>query len=219
MKLLFDSFIYFLFVFPGYEIPQSNAAYVLRNKLTPPNEPNPFVVGPSAFAGAEPTCRADSEDGSSPQICSAVGIAHAYGTEWGDVQIRRDRLLARLYALSAHHGNKESYLHLGTCFFKGTCGVGAVDYRKALWYYSKASALGLPLSSAYLGVMHHYGLGVGVNQMRATRYYDLALAQGADQTVAVMIQSLKYAMSMKGYFLLAPVNMGLEYVVRALWKS
>ena len=206
-------------MFPGYEISQSNAAYVLCNKLTPPNEPNPFVVGPSAFADAEPTCRADSPDRSSPQTCTAVGITHANGTEWGDAQTRRDRLLARLYALSAHHGNKESYLHLGTCFFKGTCGVGAVDYPKALWYYSKASALGLPLSSAYLGVMHHYGLGVGVNLVRATRYYDLALAQGADQTVAVMIQSLKYAMSMKGYFLLAPVNMGLEYVVRALWKA
>jgi len=148
-----------------------------------------------------------------------VVSAHTNGTEWGDTRARSDRLLARLYALSAHHGNKESYLHLGTCFFKGTCGVGDVDYSKALWYYSKASALGLPLSSAYLGVMHHYGLGVGVNLVRATRYYDLALAQGADQTVAVMIQSLKYAMSIKGYFLLAPVNMGLEYVVRALWKA
>jgi TPR repeat protein len=97
--------------------------------------------------------------------------------------------------------------------------VGAADHAKALWYYSKASFLGHPLSSAYVGVMHHFGLGVPVNLARAERYYALAIEQGADKSVATIVQSLKYALGMKDYYFLMPVNMGVDYVVRTLWSA
>lgn len=201
----------FLFIAAGYEVSQSNAAYILRTKLTTPAHSFSHALqvrspAPCSSDPAKVTTTCTNPD--------AQSAAH-----WGDTQSRRQRLLARLYALSAQQGNKESFLHLGTCHFKGSCGVGPVDYPKALWCYSKASHLGLPLSSAYLGVMHHFGLGVEVNTVRAERYYSLALSQGADTTVAVMLQSLKYALGMKNYYFLMPVKLGVEYVVRTLWQN
>lgn len=188
---------------------QSNAAYILRTKLdAPAHSQTPALPPPT-------TCTVDT-DGSS-QTCTAYEVSTA--ADWGSPEAHHERLMARLYAQSAQQGNKESLLHLGTCYFKGACGVGPVSYSKALWYYSKASHLGMPLSSAYLGVMHHFGLGVAENTVRAERYYALALSQGADQTVSVMIQSLRYALTMKGYYFMKPVNVGVEYVVRMLWKA
>jgi TPR repeat protein len=202
----------------GYEVSQSNAAYILRTKLVAPTRSfvDALQVAAPESAGAA-ACGSDATAGAEPHRC--LSSEETSVAVWEGPQQRRDRLLARLYALSAHGGNKESYLHLGTCYFKGLCGVGAVDQTKALWYYSKASYLGAPLSSAYLGVMYHFGLGVAVNLPRAQRYYSLALTQGADQTVAVMIQSLKYALTMKNYYFLMPVNLGVEYVVRTLWQA
>ena len=139
----------------------------------------------------------------------------------GSKAVWRERLLARLYAASAHHGNSESLLHLGSCYFKGSCDVGAPDYERAQWLYSKASHAEHALSSAYLGAMHHFGIGgLPVNTRRAERYYEHALlnAKDKDAKVVGMVQSLKYALSMKGYSFLAPINSGVDYVVRTLWN-
>lgn len=191
---------------------QSNAAYILRTKLNAP------IQSPPPALPAPVSCAVDPDN--SGQSCSSPDAdADEAIAVWGDARAHHERLLARLYAQSARHGSKESLLHLGTCYFKGACGVGPASYPKALWYYSKASHLGMPLSSAYLGVMHHFGLGVAANAVRAERYYALSLSQGADQTVSVMIQSLRYALAAKGYFFMKPVNMGVEYVVRMLWKA
>lgn len=136
---------------------------------------------------------------------------------WGNATTLHDSLLARLYRLSAHHGSRDSYLQLGTCYFKGHCGVGVVDHQRALWHYSKASYLGSHLGSAYLGVMYHFGLGTSANPNRAARYYALALEQDTDKSVSSFVQSLQYALSAKDYYFMMPINLGLDYVVRTLW--
>jgi len=115
-----------------------------------------------------------------------------------------------------------------------------------MWHYSKASHAGLPLASAYLGAMHHFGLGTRVNVIRATRYYDLALQQcdselathkqmeqRADQAkllgsagsaevtrIQFVVQSLKYTLSMRDQSIFfAHIHTGLDYVVRQLWGT
>jgi TPR repeat protein len=181
----------------GYEVAQSNAAYILRAKLKPHNNaPSPPVE-----------CSADN---TSVGTCSVVDM-------WGNSSVLHDRLLSRLYKLSAHHGNRDSFLQLGTCHFKAQCGLSVVNYERALWYYSKASYLGSHLASAYLGVMYHFGLGTAVNPLRAGRYYALALEQDTEKSIASFVQSLKYALSVKDYYFMMPVNLGLDYVVRKLW--
>jgi len=136
---------------------------------------------------------------------------------WGSEAEILEGLQARMYILSAHHGNRDSFQHMGNCYFKAGCGIGVVNHTKALWYYTKASFMGSPLASAYVGVMYHFGLGVKVNHHRAERYYSLASEQHADTAVMAVIQSLKYALGMKDYYFMMPVNAGVDYVVRTLW--
>lgn len=215
--------------FTGYEVSQSNAAYILRTKLKVPtgSYTNTFAVlsPPSITAAADHTCDASlgpqghCESDVDSALHNSTNISAQLAAEsWGSAAEWRERLLARLYQLSAYHGNQESNLHLGTCYFKGACGV-AQDHKRALWYYSKASAQGHALSSAYLGVMYHFGLGAPANLHRAERYYALAVEKEKDRTVVAMVESLKYALSMKDFYFMMPVNLGLDYVVRTLWKA
>jgi TPR repeat protein len=201
----------------GIEVSESNAAYVLRTKIkVPPRTATSSGVHTGALQASDAAAHTCPDSGGA---CDATASQTQQAAELVDPAELKERMLARLYRLSAHHGNRESFQHLGTCYFRGACGVGAVDHAKALWYYSKASFLDHPLSSAYVGVMYHFGLGVPVNLLRAERYYTLAIEQGADKSVATIVQSLKYALSMKDYYFMMPVNMGVDYVVRTLWSA
>ena len=193
---------------------QSNAAYILRSKLKSYVVVTDSMLPPTNIA---PTC--ETHDCTTDPLTSTTAVADVLvPADWGSPNQWRDRLLYRLYQLSAHHGNKESLLHAGSCYFKASCGIHQVDYTRALWYYSKASAAGHPLASTYIGVMHHFGLGVSSNLLRAQRYYDLAITQEVDPSVSTIIHSLKYALGLQDYYFMMPINMGVDYVVRKLWQ-
>lgn len=160
----------------------------------------------SSSSRSSKTSSACFGDNPSSRYCST----QADNAFWVDVW--RDRLLVRQYELSSHHGSRESMLHLGSCYFKGA------DYPSAVYYYSKAAQLGDPMSSAYLSIMHHFGIGVSANPKRAQRYYDLAVQSKADHQDMLILHALKCALSLNSYSMLMPVNYIADYVVRVLWS-
>ena len=122
----------------GYEVSQSNAAYVLKSKLLLHQPTNPTAVALSA-AAAESQRELHSKvlkkvqeslllmDQSSEisRTCECNGDAScgtcqtAQLTTSSSNAVLFQRLLARQYGLSVFHGNKENSLELGTCYFKG----------------------------------------------------------------------------------------------------
>ena len=210
-----------LLLYLGFEVSQSNAAYILRTKMSSSKSLVSSSSSPAAAAAAaaginpSKTSACFGDNPGSSRYCSTRAEA-------SDDDVWRDRLLVRQYELSSHHGNRESMLHLGNCFFKGRCGKsGGPDYSSAMYYYSKAAQLGDPMSSAYLSIMHHFGIGVPANPQRAQRYYDLAVQSKADHQDLLILQALKYALSLNSYsgmLMMMPVNYIAEYVVRVLWS-
>lgn len=139
----------------GYEISQSNAAYIIGTKLS---QREKLYLLPSV----------DSGDGNS-QLSQLSAMAFA------------DALYGRQLSLSIHHGNTDNMVKLGDMYYKGGMGsyqhvshdtqelsvsgvssdpIVAVpqDYDAAVYWYSKASAAGHAVASVYLGYMHHFGL-------------------------------------------------------------
>jgi TPR repeat protein len=184
----------------GYEVSQSNAAFIIRRKVK-------GVVSIPDITIYQPLGRG--------QVVPR------------EVYVRR-YLEARELAMSAFHGNRESSVNIGNLlfeeaskavatvsgrmrtskqpatfqtlvnqFFSTSGGRGATGDRRgrvqdvsygdtsaAVWWYSKASAAGSAMGSMYVGTMHHFGTGVPKNPHRAIRYYDEALrlhSSGADQ--------------------------------------
>lgn len=209
-----------LLLYLGFEVSQSNAAYILRTKMSSSKSlvsSSSSSSPTAAVAGINPskTSACFGDNPGSSRYCSPTRAEKA-----SDDDVWRDRLLVRQYELSSHHGNRESMLHLGNCFFKGRCGKSGADYSSAMYYYSKAAQLGDPMSSAYLSIMHHFGIGVPANPQRAQRYYDLAVQSKADHQDLLILQALKYALSLNSYsgmLMMMPVNYIAEYVVRVLW--
>lgn len=158
----------------GYEVAQSNAAYILRAKLIPQ-------------------------------------------TKQVEMGVELKQMLHRQYLLSGEvHAQTESCLQLGNLFF------GQKNYIKAMTYYQRASQGHHPLASVYLGVMNHLGLGLtsGPNPVRAARYYELAMKseQAMETQVKLLVSSLQAALSMKAWSYLSSVNMGVEYLIKMIWK-
>jgi len=205
-----------LLVYLGFEVSQSNAAYILRTKMSSSKSlisSSNSLAATTTTAGVRSPSKISACFGDNPGSRYCSTRAEASDDGWW-----RGRLLVRQYELSSHHGNRESMLHLGNCFFKGHCGKSGPDYPSAVYYYSKAAQLGDPMSSAYLSIMHHFGIGVPVNPQRAQRYYDLAVQSKADHQDLLILQALKYALSLNSYSMLMPVNYIADYVVRMLWS-
>lgn len=119
---------------------------------------------------------------------------------------------------------------LGHSFFEGA-GVHK-DLDEAAWWYSRASAKGSAMGSAYVGVMYHFGLGLEKNTVRAARYYNDALEKGkgeesSPQTGAVvmpmqislMLQTLIWMTSLSSYQMFSPLTLSVEYVVQMMWSK
>lgn len=88
-------------------------------------------------------------------------------------QLQKEQRAMR-YLLLTHDINddQEVLVRLGDYFFNGLAGIEA-NYRKALEWYSRASARGDDRGAYNVGYMYENGIGdVGVNYARAKRYYE-----------------------------------------------
>ena len=210
----------------GYEVSQSNAAYLLSRKvrwedkriIESSDGTNavviPLINGTGGGGGGSNSCNS-SFTCSSSSCCSISSISSISTV---DRRLLKEKLLFRQSELAVRHGNKESLLDLGHCYLKGSCGV-TKDIKQAERWYSRASHYGNGLASLYLGVMHHFGIGgLPINVDRASRYYDKALLSPSLEVQMHMIgRGLKYMLGIKSYSILRPISYSMDYVVRRLW--
>ena len=77
---------------------------------------------------------------------------------------------------NANLGDASAQHNLGTCYRKGT-GVQR-DYKKAVFWYEKASNQDYPLAQCDLGYCYDLGLGVPQDHRKAVYWYEKAAKQG-----------------------------------------
>lgn len=177
----------------GYEVAQSNAAYVLRRKLK-------LYKSQSLVSSSAST----DKDALQSHISTLFS-----------------RLHVRQCRLAAAQGSAESMFLLGHSYYSGQ-GVSR-SLRSASWWYSKASVAGHSAASAYLGAMSHFGVGAEASAERAQRYYSKALdAKPSEQLpmqLQALVKGLQWSLSARRYGLLSPFATSLEYVVKVLWGN
>lgn len=209
----------------GFEVAQSNAAYLIRSKILPSVTPieKGMVVN---------------------------DMANERSLEWFRSDELFNRLLFRQYLLSGKlHLNMENIFYLGNCYFFHKCGLLAVtqfngeleevNYRKkALYYYQIASYGKNPVASTYLGMIYHFNLHSGTdieegsassrdNFLRANRYYEEVLQYAKDPQSAANQQSMKMYYFVQGlqtllkwrsYSALYPFHKMIDECMRWFWS-
>lgn len=206
----------------GYEVAQSNAAYILRAKLSH------LAGSPTGAPSLPPSSLHQKLLGNNDGTGPPSGVVSKGSTYSSSISL--SQLQLREYAMSGMvHNYAESYFHLGNCFFTGKCGLFEKNYEKAIYYYHLASYTKNGLASAYLGVMYHFNIGVSdrnpeSNMIRAGRYYEEALSSGNIDSIQLrtMVQMLQKMLSWKKsstFSLFNPVHYSLDYVIKALWAA
>lgn len=193
----------------GYEVAQSNAAYILRSKL-------------KAMTLVSQSDSTKYRAFSSNSEKNSLSRSETDRYKFEDILYR---LLLREYALSGElHQQPESLFQLGNVLFTGSHHIKR-DYKKAMQFYQRASVLRHGVATAYLGVIYHFGIGLdqqgGANLDRAARYYEEALKTKSieSQQLKLLITSLQAALGMNSYSFLSPISLGVEYVVKMLWAQ
>lgn len=239
MIYLFNTFIhhdYLLYsiFFIGFEVAQSNAAYILRSVLLPT-----ITGSPSSSSVDNVMTTALQDDSSAPSIVLYESL-------------RKDilqRMIKREYLLSGYvHQQFDSYFHLGNCYWFTTtttqnnnnnnnnhCGIKKQHPAAAMYYYQLASHGGKDtLAAAYLGIIHHFQLlddattppaaggGTADHERRALRYYDQALQTKSleSNNLYYMVKALQWSLHNrnKSYAILAPLFSLVENLIRNMWK-
>lgn len=137
----------------GFEVSQANTAYILRAKLKPESTSatgltqsenavyymNAHKQKQAILQRVLNTCNQASDGDSQLNQCVADGTVtptdnpQPLMAQFAPAsQDLTNRLSLRQYILSASHGNKDSMLELGNCYFKGSCGLAKRDYEKVL---------------------------------------------------------------------------------------
>jgi TPR repeat protein len=203
----------------GYEVAQSNAAYVLRVKL-------------SSLMALPTNALSNHARFSSSSSSSSTVMTTASTTTASLSLVMLNRLLLREYAMSSFvHKQSDNFFHLGNCCFNGKCGLTARDYFQAKYFYQLAAQAQNGIANAYLAVMYHFQIGVNENEklsqrskhtVRADKYYEMALASpdidslSLRTTVSVLHKMLKWTPSSVFSFF-NPVQYTVDYVVKTLW--
>ena len=194
----------------GYEVAQSNAAYILRARL-------PHLVPPVSMGSPL------AKDGMLDKSFAIPSFSYSSIDSLSKLQLRQYTLSGML------HGHAESYFHLGNCFFTGKCGLLERNYENAIYYYHLASYAKNGMASAYLGVMYHFGIGVSdrnveSNMIRAERYYQDALSSGNIDSIQLratisMLQKMLSWKKTSSFSLLNSFHYSVDYVIKTLWAA
>jgi TPR repeat protein len=173
----------------GSEVAQSNAAYLIKRKLT----------------------AADSL--SSVMYAAVTKSTSARGRRDERISAVLARLQTKLYLLSAEAGNRDSMLFVGHSLHEGL-GVAA-DQTEAIWWYTRASSKGQALGSFYIAAKNHFGMSIPRNVPRAVRYYEYALRGELQPAVKTVATALLYiAKSSFGAVVVPFLSSSFEQIVR-----
>merc|ERR1711871_450984 len=140
----------------GYEIAQSNSAFLLLRK----------------GSEMQAICLMDTN-------LSSDNMTSSYS-----VETQRIELIIQELKLSIRQGSINSQVLLGDIYFEVAKGRGwklhsVPKEQQHIYWYTRASSRGHPLGSYYSAMTYQFGLGVPKNLYRASRYYQIALSQAA----------------------------------------
>lgn len=209
----------------GFEVAQSNAAFLLRASLIP-------QISGSVYQQLSK----QSPNSSLPKVDQQeeIGTQEAVTTSY--VLVRGEilqRILKREYILSSSvHQVMDAYLQLGNCYWfisENLCGIKQQNADIAKFYYQIASHGGKDtMAAAYLGMVHHFGSSSmnssadeDISIRRALRYYEAALQSSSlssNQVLYNMIFALKTALVYRSSSaIFQPLSYAIEYTVKELW--
>lgn len=190
----------------GFEISQSNAAFIIRRKR------NSLQLGNDNWFL--------NTNNNEVSIDNNKKINNIINNNEFDLL---STLKVRLLTLSSNDGNIDSLMQLGHSYYTGDGVIKNIPH--AIYYYSKASAKGCKLASVYLGVMNQFGIGIDINTNRALKYYDYSLSDKIDDNkplelqIKLMTQTLIWMITTAGsYSIMKPFTISTEYVVKMLWN-
>jgi len=86
------------------------------------------------------------------------------------------KLLIALYEAIGQNGDSNGWLNLGAIHYSGD--FGKIDYAKAVYYYTKAAALGNEVATENLGYCYYYGRSVPVDYEKAFQCFAKGAALG-----------------------------------------
>lgn len=187
--------IYLLAAELGYEVAQSNAAWLLDDGAD---------INASVFGGNKKPEVSDEKASTNPDnenkerdITETLGVQLSHDAIvdalWtaanlphiGHTSGSPDAL--RLYELAAEQENVEARLKIGDYYYYGLGGMDAPDYELAAFHYKKASNRRNAQAMFNLGFMHQHGIGLDRDFHLAKRYYDLAEGAHVDAKVPVSL--------------------------------
>eukprot|EP01041_Mallomonas_annulata_P003465 gene3465-6894_t len=227
----------------GFEVSQSNAAFILRRRLSSSSSLGTDGGGQALMAGGSPLALAlpvhthlpkisqihhvnddtdsDASTVTSNRISQKQNLTMNTNTSrhMFNPQVLSDRLYLRELALSAHTGSTDSAFAIANAFFHGQ-GVEK-NCQAALWWYSKASSAGHSMSSVYLGFMHHFGICMPRNTIRAVRYYNEAIKSKSNEDYSewILSMSLRWLAGLWRYSYTIPVASGIESTIQWYYKD
>ena len=86
------------------------------------------------------------------------------------------RLIIAIYEDVGETGDSNGWLNLGAIYYMGE--FGKIDYAKAVYYYSKAAALGNEVATENLGYCYYYGRSIPVDYEKAFQCFAKGAALG-----------------------------------------
>uniref|UniRef100_A0A7S2RHK4 Uncharacterized protein n=1 Tax=Mucochytrium quahogii TaxID=96639 RepID=A0A7S2RHK4_9STRA len=179
----------------GYEVAQSNAAWLLESGADIRGGIKPEPVEGQEQVGDEK----ENEEKEKPEVEEVDELAEVIGTlmalgyeylsamfpEMATVRGSEDAL--RLYELAAEQGNVEARLKIGDFYYYGMGELKDPNFELAAEHYKQASNLHNAQAMFNLGFMHQHGIGLPRDFPLAKRYYDKAETTSSDARVPVSL--------------------------------
>uniref|UniRef100_A0A7S2FT00 Uncharacterized protein n=1 Tax=Octactis speculum TaxID=3111310 RepID=A0A7S2FT00_9STRA len=156
----------------GYEVAQSNAAHLLQRGLVTVSDLQIRHTEPSSThnTGSVVTAASQQDNGGGGDGGGGLGWWIDYEKLVGVDYSPSLHWALHFHRLAVLAGNADSLVALGDACFAGR-GMTSPDYEAALWWYSHASAKGVPAGAQNLGYLYERGIGVEQSLSRAERHY------------------------------------------------
>ncbi|GBG26189.1 Protein sel-1-like 1 [Hondaea fermentalgiana] len=186
----------------GYEVAQSNAAWLLdygadiRGSVQRPGASSPVKQSPSAQQSPSATSgkvddffSAGSHGGVLPFPLSVIQDIIDIVDQFLRLKEPSNRSLdaLRLYELAAEQENVDARLKIGDYYYYGLGVMDGPDFELAAFHYKLASKRRNAQAMFNLGFMHQHGIGLDRDFHLAKRYYDLAESADADAKIPVSL--------------------------------
>jgi TPR repeat protein len=223
----------------GFEVAQSNAAYLLRTKLITASS------SPGSTSSSSLTISHSSFTSSQLSVNSNQQEQWIMKQWYSNNQLLNRLLFNQNLLIGKLHLKMENIFFLGNCYFYSKCGLSSSsstssvvkmteNRRKAMYYYQLSSTGGNHVASAYLGMIYHFNLfeedtslkEKHVNLIRANRYYNGVLRsndvnenkQQQSQQLYYFVRMLHSLLQWKSVSALSPLHWIIEGTAKWFWQ-